>query len=169
MNTTDRWIAQFRTELDKRQVPDERIRDEIDTVREHIREAGGDADTAFGDPVAYAATLAEPADDDTPGSFPVLVLLAVITFFILFTLTGVGWIDGDASRAPWAISSGSALLVSAAAMSITLFQRTVSAALRDSFTRQTDVQWRLASAVLLLLPWTFIGFAGLVLAIAALR
>ncbi|MFJ6418685.1 hypothetical protein [Paeniglutamicibacter sp. NPDC091659] len=169
MNTTDRWIVEFRTELEKRQVPNHRIDDEVDTVREHIREAGDDADAAFGDPVAYAATLADPADDDAPGGFPILVLLAVIAFFILFTITGTGWVSGDTGMATWAILSGSALLISAAAMSISLFQRAVSAALRDNLTRQTNAQWRLASAVLLLLPWTFIGFAGLILSVTALR
>lgn len=169
MNTTDRWMDESSAELNKRDVSEGRIRDEVDTVRAHLRDAGGDAESAFGDPVVYAAGLAAPAEGGTPDRSTVLVLFVAIASFIVFTLTAVRWVNGDASNAPWAIAGGGSLLFSVAALSISLSRRAVEAALRDTLTRKTAEQWRLSSALVLLLPWAFIGFSGIVIAVAALR
>lgn len=168
MNTTDGWIDEFSAELSKRDVSESRIRDEVDAVRARVRDAGGDAESAFGDPVVYAAALAAPADEGTPDRSTVLVLFVAIASFIVFTLTSVRWVNGDVSNAPWAIVGGGFLLFSAAALSISLSRRAVETALRDTLTRKTAAQWRLSSALILLLPWAFIGFSGIVIAIAGL-
>lgn len=164
---TDQWIVRFTRELESRELSG-RIRDEVANVREHIRDAGGDADDAFGDPVAYAATLASPMDHDTPSRSAVLALFASIGFFILFSISAVAWVRGDLTNAPWAIARGAGLLISVAALSTSRTRRAVSEALRESLTQSSDTQWRVSSLVLLIVPWTFIGFAALVVAIAAL-
>lgn len=72
------------------------------------------------------------------------------------------------NQRPWAIARGAGLLISVAALSTSLTRRAVSEALRESLTQSSDTQWRVSSLVLLIVPWTFIGFAALVVAIAAL-
>lgn len=61
MSTTERWIALFSTELERRDISDDRIREEVATVRSHLHEGSEDPDATFGDPVAYAASLAAAA------------------------------------------------------------------------------------------------------------
>lgn len=169
MNTNERWIALFSTELERRDVSDGRIRDEVDTVRVHLRDGDDDAQDAFGDPVAYAATLASPRSDDVPSRTLVLALFASIAMFIVFVIASVRWIDGDASASPWSIVGGVGLIIAVVTLSVSLTRRAVAAALRDVLDQRSDAQWSRASTLLLLVPWTFIGFAGLVLALAALR
>lgn len=169
MTTRDRWIDDFSTELQRREVPDDRIQAEVETVLAHVHEAGGDAERSFGDPVAYAATLAPPASDDTPPQSTVLTLFAVIALFVVYAITVVRWVQGDPDSAVWAVVSGLGLLVAVAALSISLTRRALSAALRDGLNRTTDAQWRASSVLVLLVPWVVIAFAGLVPAVAALR
>jgi len=168
MDTTDRWIDEFGTELDRRHMAPDRIEEAVDTVRQHVREAGGDAGTAFGDPVVYAAAIADP-DDGSPAGAPALIVLALIATFVLVALSGSAWIGGSADMAPAAIASGAGLLVAAAALSVSLSRQAVAEALRERLSRDADRRWRVASSVLLLMPWTIVGFAALVLVISALR
>lgn len=167
MTTTERWIALFSTELERRDVPDERIREEVATVRAHVEEGSDDIDAAFGDPIVYAGVLAGASDDDTPSRGTVLSLFIAIALFIVFAISVVRWLDGDDGNAPWAILSGAGLLAAVAALSVSLTRRAVSTALRDALSRRTEAQWRLSATVLLLVPWTFIAFAALVVAVAA--
>lgn len=168
MNTTERWIAHFSAELERRDVSDDRIRDEVDTVRHHLRDGGDDPFQAFGDPLAYAATLADPVEDPTPSSGTVIALFGAIAAFIVLVVGSVRWIDGDEGSAAWAIAGGVAFITALAALSIALTRRAIAAALRDRLDRTTDSQWSLSATLLLLAPWTFVGFAGLVLALAAI-
>lgn len=168
MSSTERWITLFSTELERRDLSDDRIREEVSTVRSHLREDHEDPDVAFGDPVAYAARLAAASDDATPSRSTLLALFAAIAFFIVFVLSTVQWIEGDPSASPWSIVGGIALLVSVATLSASLSRRAIESALRDSLTQESAASWKLSSTLLLLVPWTFIGFAGIVLAIAAL-
>lgn len=168
MNATDQWITRFTAELEQRDVPETRIRDEVDTVRDHVRTSGADARASFGDPVAYAGTLADPADEDTPSQSTLLAVLVPAVLFIVFVLTGVRWVGGDTGSALWAVTSGAAFVVSLAVLSVALTRRAIAAALRDHLSASTDAQWRVASTLLPLIPWAFVGFAGLILATAAL-
>lgn len=169
MNTNERWIALFSTELERRDVSDERIRDEVDTVRVHLRDGDDDAQDAFGDPLAYAATLADPGSDDVPSRTIILSLFPAIAMFIVFVIASVRWIDGDASASPWSIVGGAGLIVAVVTLSVSLARRAIAAALRDVLDQRSDAQWSRASTLLLLVPWTFVGFAGLILTLAALR
>lgn len=168
MNSTEDWIALFSTELERRDISDDRIREEVDTVRSHLHEGSEGPDAAFGDPVAYAASLAIDADDDTPPRSVVLALFSAIAFFIVFVISAVRWIDGDSSTSIWAIVGGLALLASVAALSVSLTRRAIESALRDSLNQRSAASWKMSATLVLLFPWFFIGFAGLILAIAAL-
>lgn len=168
MSTTERWVALFSTELERRDISDDRIREEVDVVRSHLHEGSEDPDATFGDPVAYAASLAATADEDTPTQSTLLALFSAIAFFIVFVLSTIRWIEGDLAASPWSIVSGLALLASVAALSVSLTRRAIEAALRDDLNQRNAVGWKLSSTLLLLLPWTFFGFAGLVVAVAAL-
>ena len=169
MTTNERWISLFSTELERRDVPDERIREEVETVRVHLRDGDDDAaEDAFGDPVAYAATLASPGSEDLPSRTTILSLFAAIATFIVFVIASVRWIDGDASASPWSIVGGVGLLIALVTLSVSLTRRAIAAALRDELDLHTEAHWARASTLLLLLPWTFVGFAGLIPALAAL-
>lgn len=168
MSTTERWIALFSTELERRDISDDRIREEVDTVRSHLHDGSEDPDATFGDPVAYAASLAAAADEDTPSRSTVLALFSAIAFFIVFVISTVRWVDGDPSASPWSIVGGLALLLSVTALSVSLTRRAIESALRDNLNQRSAARWKLSSTLLLLLPWMFIGFASLIVAIASL-
>jgi|GEM_PF-6609798 len=167
MTTSDQWIDRFRTELEERDVPRDRVTDEVNTIVSHLSEAGVDADTAFGDPISYAATLAEPSDDGTPTPQSSMTLLAIIALFVVFAISGVRWADGDLASAPWATASGAALLVAVATLSVMFSRRAAASALRDHLSLRTEAQWRTSSTLLLLVPWSIIGFAALIVTVAA--
>ncbi len=166
--TTDRWIADFTAELDRRGTPTDRIRDEVRAVSAHVSDAGLDADRVFGDPVAYAATLESAETEDTPSPPTVLALFACIAFFIVFVISAVQWVRGADAAAAWAVPFGAALLASSATLSVILSRRAAAAALRDSLDRGSVRAWSAGSTALALLPWGFVVFAAAVVALAAL-
>lgn len=169
MNTSDRWIERFRAELEDRELPPDRIDDEVKTVVSHLSDADVDADSAFGDPMSYAASLAEPSYGSTPSPQTTMTIFAIIALFVVFTISGVRWVDGDAGSASWAAGTGAALLVAVAALSVTLSRRAVASALRDRLSLRSESEWRITSTLLLLVPWVIIGFAALVISIAAIN
>lgn len=168
MTTTERWITEFSAELERRGVEPTRIKRESAAVREHVHESRHAAVDCFGDPVAYAASIAPPADDDTPSATILIALFASIALFIVFSLAAVRWVDGDASAAAWAIPAGAGLLAAVASLSVSISRRAVATALRDAVDGATDRAWRAGSILLFTLPWAFIAFAAAVTVLAAL-
>ena len=169
MTADERWVVDFSAELERREVSPERIRVEIDSVKDFIEESNGSAEDTFGDPGSYAANLAPDSTSGTPGGSTVLALLATIATFIVFTISSVRWITGgDSGTALWSVVGGFAFIASNATLSILLARNVVASALRDDFTKTADVLFRSASTLVLLVPWLFIVFAGVIVSITAL-
>ena len=170
MTADERWKDRFAAELERRDISTERIREEIDAVEDFIQESDASAEDMFGDPGQYAAKLAPDSGSGTPSSATVLTLLATMALFTVFTLSALQWINGgDTDTALWAVASGFAFLTTTATLSVLLARSVVASALRDQFTQKSDVQLRAAATLMLLMPWLFVVFAGIVISAVALR
>lgn len=170
MTADERWKDRFAAELERRDISTERIREEIDAVEDFIQESDASAEDMFGDPGQYAAKLAPDSESGTPSSATGLTLLATMALFTVFTLSALQWINGgDTDTALWAVASGFAFLTTTAMLSVLLARSVVASALRDQFTQKSDVQLRAAATLMLLMPWLFVVFAGIVISAVALR
>lgn len=85
-------------------------------------------------------------------------------------MSAVRWIGhGNAGTMLWAVVSGFAFVITTAVLSVLLARGVVAAAFRDQFTEKADVQLRTAGTVMLMTPWLFVVFAGVVISVAAFR
>ncbi len=101
------WETGFVTELRMLDVDGRRIGDALEEVRAHCAESGEAPAAAFGDPAAYARSLALPAEPARLGSTVVLALVGLAGMQL--TLTSLmAWLAAE----PYALTTG--LLVAAA-------------------------------------------------------
>lgn len=84
------WVDAFVLEARLRDVPGRRIGDALAEIDAHCRDSGEPADVAFGDPLAYARTVAETFPAPRPRWWPHLVPLAVEITGMVTVITAVG-------------------------------------------------------------------------------
>lgn len=90
----DSWREGFVLELRSRDVSGARIGDALAEVDSHCAETGQDPEAGFGDPVTYAAALAEslPADDRIAAVAPAALVASGLAIFCggVLLLSGLG-------------------------------------------------------------------------------
>lgn len=90
----DSWREGFVLELRSRDVSGARIGDALAEVDSHCAETGQDPEAGFGDPVTYAAALAEslPADDRIAAVAPAALVASGLAIFlgVVLLLAGLG-------------------------------------------------------------------------------
>ncbi|QZN85520.1 hypothetical protein [Cellulomonas sp. C5510] len=84
------WVDAFVLEARLRDVPGERIGDALAEIDAHCRDSGEPAHVAFGDPAAYARTVAETFPTPRPRWWPHLAPLAVELAGMTTVITAVG-------------------------------------------------------------------------------
>ncbi|MCM0639672.1 hypothetical protein [Cellulomonas wangsupingiae] len=91
------WVDAFVLELRLRDVPGDLVGDALAEVESHVLDAGTSADDAFGDPRAYAATIAETAARPTPDEPGAMVPPALGGAALVVAITGiVAWLGDGA-------------------------------------------------------------------------
>lgn len=84
------WSEELVLEARLRDVPGDRIGDALAEIDAHCRDSGEPAHVAFGDPAAYARTLAETFPTPRPRWWPHLAPLAVEIVGMTTVITAVG-------------------------------------------------------------------------------
>jgi len=125
------WAEEFVLEARLRDVPGNRIGDALGEVNAHCRDAGESAAEAFGDPIAYARTVAAQS---TPVTVPWLstfgpTLVQVVG--VVLTLSGVGtWVTGRPLVVTWGMAGAIVLLCAGVAGLGMLLGRALGAIVR---------------------------------------
>lgn len=89
------WVDAFVVELRMRDVPGDVIGDVLSEVESHVLDSGADAADAFGDPVQYAAQIAETAGRPTPDDPRTMVPIALGGAALVLAVDGVVAWSGD--------------------------------------------------------------------------
>ena len=121
MSTIDpRWRDAFVVALRMRDVPPERIADQLKIVETHCAESGEPAEEAFGDPTEYAITIAPEAPkarDELSTLLPAAVVGLLAGLLLVEGLLGL--IEGRPVTVTVGDLAGAAVLVAAALLAVT--------------------------------------------------
>ena len=166
------WADAFVIELRLRDVPGDVIGDVLTEVDSHVVDSGTSADDAFGDPVQYAAQVAESAARPTPDSARETVPLALGGGALVVAVDGaVAWAGGGTVD----VTGGTVALVTSVVVAVLLLQRYGTPVLRylvaASFWRiwvwSTVVMGACVGMALLLRPWHLVELPAAPTTVAA--